>query len=30
MVLLFDGIYGSKVIILAEDTDVEIGVGVGV
>ena len=30
MVLFFYGIYGSKVVILEEDTDVEVGVGVGV
>ena len=30
MVLLFGGIYGSKVAILEEDEDVEVGVGVGV
>ena len=30
MVLLFGGIYGSKVVILEEDTDVEVGVGVSV
>ena len=30
MVLLFGGIYGFKVVILEEDTDVEVGVGVGV
>ena len=29
MVLLFGGIYGSKVVILEEDADVEVGVGVG-
>ena len=27
-VLLFVGIYGSKVVIIEEDTDVEVGVGV--
>ena len=26
----FGGIYGSKVAILEKDTDVEVGVGVGV
>ena len=30
MVLLFGCIYGSKVVIIKEDTDVEGGVGVGV
>ena len=30
VVLLFGGIYGSKVVILEEDTDVEVGVGVAV
>ena len=30
VVLLFDGIYDSKVVILEEDTDVEVGVGVAV
>ena len=30
MVLLLGGIYGSKVVILEEDTDVEVGVGVGI
>ena len=30
MVLLFGGIYGSKVVILEEDTNVKVGVGVGV
>ena len=30
MVLLFGGIYGSKVVILEEDTNVEVGIGVGV
>ena len=28
MVLLFGGIYDSKVVIIEEDTDVEVGVGV--
>ena len=28
MVLLFGGIYGSKVVVLEEDTDVEVTVGV--
>ena len=28
MVLLFGGIYGSKVVIIVDDTDVEVGVGV--
>ena len=30
MVLLLRGIYGSKVVILEEDTDVGGGIGVGV
>ena len=28
MVLLFGAVYGFKVVILEEDTDVEVGVGV--
>ena len=28
MVLLFGSVYGSKVVIMEEDTDVEVGVGV--
>ena len=30
MVLLFGGIYGSKVVILEEDTDLEVRADVGV
>ena len=30
MVLLFGSLYGSKMVILKEDTDVEVGIGVGV
>ena len=30
MVLLFGDIYGSKVVILEENIDVEVGVSVGV
>ena len=30
MVLLFGGIYGSKVVILKENTDVKVGISVGV
>ena len=28
MILLFEDIYGSKVVIMEEDTDIEVGVGV--